>query len=181
MNQSIPECIKRLLEASGYDTEISLSTLNEANLLKVELFAQRSLQHVIAELHCCHSETYRNETTFQFIPGTFILEIPKGLQSNSRPVTLSTLCQQLIDRLSTMPMATDLLKEFLKTVVTNESTSKTQNRYSEVIQYFSTYIYMLCGRNCYEVLSNNLPMPKAVTVCGFFSYIDFFVNNFNLF
>lgn len=165
--------MRRILEASGYDTEISLSALNEANLLRVESFAQESLQHVIAELHCSHCEVYQKQSNFQFIPGhrTFILEIPTKLQSNSKPVTLSMLCQKLIDRLSIMPTATDLLNEFLKAVVINENTCKTRNRYSEVIQYFSIYIYMLCGRHCYEILSNNLPMPEAVTVREFFPFL----------
>lgn len=99
LNQSVPICIKRILGKCAYDSEMSLSELNEINLLRIESFAQESLRYVIDGLNCCHSETYRNQNIFQFIPGhrAFILAIPEKLKSNSAPVTLSILCQQLIE------------------------------------------------------------------------------------
>lgn len=84
------------------------------------------------------------------------------------------ICEKLFARSSSLPMLTELLKQFLETAVKNEDKSRTHFRYSDVIRYFSTYIYMISGRNTYEILSNNLHMPKAQTVCEF-SCVDIFV------
>lgn len=155
---------------------MSLLGLNEESLVSVESFAQKSLQHLIKQLNCCHSEIYRNQTEFQFIPGhkSLILKIPEKLELakklDSRPVSLSALCQHMIDRISDMPMTSTLFNEFLKTVVMNENRAKTRFRYTEIIRSFSMYIYMLCGRNCYEILSSNLPIPDSSTICMYLAF-----------
>lgn len=41
-------------------------------------------------------------------------------------------------------------------------------RYDECIRYFATYIYIMCGKACYETLSANLPIPKAQTIRTYF-------------
>lgn len=179
LNQIIPECIKRVLEVSGFDSEFALEALNEENLTQSELHVHSYHKDVINNLSCCHSDTYRMQEKFQFVPGhrAFILSLPGKLQANPNavtgPVTLGMICEQLINRSSSLPMLTELLKEFLRTSVKNEHKSKTQFRYSEIIQYFSIYIYMISGRNSYEIMSNNLPMPTAQTVCEliFFFYL----------
>lgn len=170
LNSVIPQCIKIILQKSGYDSEMSLTALNENNLSEIELHIQKNHREIFTNLDCCHSQTYRNQREFKLLPGHkgFILKIPEKLNSNPRPHSLSMICQQLVERSSGLPTITNLLKELLEVAVKNENKSKTQYRYSDVIQFFSIYVYILSGRNCYEILSNNLPMPKVPTICEIF-------------
>lgn len=183
LNQTIPDCIKKVLGVSGFDNEFALEALNEENLSQAELYAHSNHKDVINDLSCCHAATYRMQSQFQFVPGhrAFILSLPEKLQAESHAVTLTMICEQLIDRSSSLPMLSELLKEFLRTAVKNEHKSKTQFRYSEIIHYFSIYIYMISGRNSYEIMSNNLPMPTAQTVCELiFCFFLFLCQNYNL-
>ena len=58
-----------------------------------------------------------------------------------------------------------ILKELILTAIHNGNLSKNNAEYSDIIRYFSTYIYLIGGRSCYEVLSQNLPLPSRSTIC----------------
>lgn len=47
----------------------------------------------------------------------------------------------------------------------NQGKSKNARQYNDAIRLFSTYIFLLCGRTCYETLSKSLPMPSTKTIC----------------
>lgn len=53
----------------------------------------------------------------------------------------------------------------------NQGKSKNARQYNDAIKQFSTYIFLLCGRICYETLSKNLPMPSTKTICK--NFLDF--------
>lgn len=72
------------------------------------------------------------------------------------------------------PAFSGLLKELIETALYNFDQTPTRYRYSQKIKYFSMYIYMFSGRFCYETISNNLPFPKADTVCKLFWYVESF-------
>lgn len=57
------------------------------------------------------------------------------------------------------------MRELIQTALQKENSGKNITRYSDIIRYFATYIFILCGRSCYEVLNKNLPLPSIPTVC----------------
>lgn len=60
-----------------------------------------------------------------------------------------------------------ILKEMIKTALRNAEYVKNHAQYSDIIRYFATYIYIIGGRSCYEVLYENLPLPSVSTVCKY--------------
>lgn len=63
-----------------------------------------------------------------------------------------------------------IMKEMLRNAIQNSNKNAKNRRYSEKVQDFATYVYMLCGKYCYEVLSSNMPLPQADTVRKFNLY-----------
>lgn len=58
-----------------------------------------------------------------------------------------------------------ILNKLIKTAEFNELKDKNHATYSDEIRYFATYIFLLCGRSCYEMLRSNLPIPSVKTIC----------------
>lgn len=67
-----------------------------------------------------------------------------------------------------------ILSQLIKTAERNKNKSKHANYYSDTIKYFSTYIFLLCGRTCYETLCRNLPIPSTKTICECIYLIEIF-------
>lgn len=63
-----PPCIKEILIFSAYTTEISLLELDEFKLESLESHIDENRQ-VLTNLNCCHSDVYKNQSKFQFLPG----------------------------------------------------------------------------------------------------------------
>lgn len=61
--------------------------------------------------------------------------------------------------------ASFIMKELINSFRQNENVPPKSHRYSEALQSFATYIYMLSGKAAYEVLCSNLPIPQACTIC----------------
>lgn len=78
--------------------------------------------------------------------------------------TTNTFGPNFMEQAQIEPAIPFLLKEFIASSMNNFKKMPNSRRYSQVIQDFSTYIYILCGRYCYEVISKNLPLPQASTV-----------------
>lgn len=57
-----------------------------------------------------------------------------------------------------------ILKSLIGVAKLNAGRDSKGFRYNESIRYFATYIYLLCGKACYEALSANLPIPQANTI-----------------
>lgn len=173
LNEEILDCIKIILSACGYDNEISIENLKEVDLNLIDEYLNRpTMRNVISSLTCCKSEIYKAQEKFQILPGhrVYILNLSRQMHSK-REEYLEMLANTTISGLSSMdqaqnePAHTFLLKELIANSINNFKKVPTSRRYSEIIQDFSTYIYILCGRYCYEVISKNLPMPQASTIC----------------
>lgn len=57
-----------------------------------------------------------------------------------------------------------ILKELVDTSKKNANIPNTRYRYSDSIQWFATYIFLLGGRATYEFVSSNLPLPCISTI-----------------
>ena len=65
------DCIKILLQNSGYDCELSFENMNDDRLCELENYVQKNLRNIVTELKCSHSEIYSNisKKDFHFLPG----------------------------------------------------------------------------------------------------------------
>lgn len=148
----IPEIIVHILRKSGFDCRTTLAHINLETIAEIEEFANENREIL-------NGSRYENMVPFKFVPGHRIIlrnfpnyiEQVKNMESNIE--------QKL--NLSQFPY---LLKCFIETAQSHANKSVKAFRYSEHIQSFSTYIYMMCGKSCYDTLSANLPIPKASTV-----------------
>lgn len=104
--------------------------------------------------------SYENVGTFKFKPGhkAFIAGLPKQIQlikeANKSEHTNNHSFSYI-------------LKTLIDTAVSNSEKNPNGFRYNEIIRSFSTYIYLHCGKACYETLCANLPIPSAYSVCEF--------------
>lgn len=78
--EKYPECVKCLLTAAGFDSQLSLKDITEAKLASAEQFLTKN-RHLINDLECCYSEQYKEMADFQFLPGhkSLIMSIPSRL------------------------------------------------------------------------------------------------------
>lgn len=175
LNEEIPECLKKILSVSGYENEISISNMKESDFKQIEEFVNKHHRPMIDCLTCCKSAIYQAQEKFELLPGHKSLLLHLSQQMNlkrehySAPTADSSIFREtnFIERAQSEPAFSLLLKEFITNSVNNFKKMPNSRRYSEIIQDFSTYIYMLCGRKCYEVISSNLPMPQATTICKY--------------
>lgn len=156
-------CIKQILYSCGYDTFQSLKGISEQSLSHIENHINTASRLTIENLHCSHSVYYKSLDEFRLLPGhrSLIISLSK--------VNFSENEKQHLDRDSKIPKnASYVLKELINTAATIE---KKCHEYSNIIRWFATYIFLLCGRSCYEVLNHNLPLPSTKTVrkCRHFS------------
>lgn len=181
LDEEIPDYIKQILSACGYDNEISIQNLKEIDLDLIEEFVNRPMmmQNVIDSLSCCKSEIYKTQKKFQILPGhrTIILNLSLKMHSkrkNHLEMFANTTATGLnfMEQAQSEPAIPFLLKEFIINSMNNFNKKPNSRRYSAIIQDFSTYIYILCGRYCYEVISRNLPMPQASTICKYQKYFQ---------
>lgn len=178
-NKEFPNCIKVILFNAGFDTLLGIANMNETSITQVEDYVNtngnQSFMEIIEYLSCCHSEEYKRSIankTFTFLPGhkgliLKIGEIVAKSTSSEEEANESNMVRlwNTIEHFG--PALPQMLKEMIQTALINSQTTPNLNRYSDVIKYFSIYVYLLCGRQCYEVLCSNLAMPAASTIGKF--------------
>lgn len=178
MNQSIPECVQKILNENGFTSELSLLSIDDEMLKNVEKYTNEFLKVVINDLDCCHSAAYKSqiaEKKFQFAPGhkALILQLPRQLQDNLDKTPSMSQFEAMHANVEGLfgdsPALTNILKALVRDSFNNFQKPSTRNRYSDTIKYFATYLYMMCGRKCYEVLQSNLAMP-AVSTVGMYNF-----------
>lgn len=59
---------------------------------------------------------------------------------------------------------TIIMNELINSMESNANRPPRARRYSEIILWFSIYIYILAGKASYEILSNNLYLPDVTTI-----------------
>lgn len=156
LGEPLPECVKKLLSLCGYDSFGSLRKIDTESILQIQRQVNTYFRHNIRELSCCHSDFYKIQTDFEFLPGhrDLILALPEYLQVKSVPT---------VDTQSTA--FTTVMNSMVQTA--QQNADRDRNQYDDVIRFFSTYTFLLCGRSCYEFLNQNLPLPSTKTVCKY--------------
>lgn len=154
----------KILKASGYCSNIALSGLNQDKICSLEKYVSNNLRNLLT--NSVYTEDLAEDGDFSFLPGhaAILLALPdcvKKFESNNTSKT-----PNLSEYINFLPLSF-LMKEMIKTAVENSSKDAKHRKFSSVIQNFSTYIYMMCGKSCYEVLCQNLPLPQANTIRKF--------------
>lgn len=156
IGEPLPSCIKKILSNCAYDTFVSLKNISEESVNEIEFHINSESRALVQELDCCHSDYYKKQDRFKLLPGhrDLIISLSKISLSASQRM-YSFLAQN-----SDLPC---ILKEMVANVI--ENAERDCPRYSDTIRWFSTYIFLLSGRACYEVLSKNISLPSIKTIC----------------
>lgn len=163
VGESLPTCVKTFLTICGYDTLTSIQNISEKSIYDIE----NHLSKCEIMIDCSHAEYYKEQTKFQLLPGH--RDLIHGLSKI-----------KLVNDPSPIAHFSIILQELIKTAQQNINRQNTHPIYGDVIRYFSTYIFLLCGRSCYEVLNSNLPLPSTKTVCECYQFIFFYFFYFNI-
>lgn len=157
LGEKIPECLVEFLKASGFDTELAIEHIDTNTIHEIETFVETN--RVIFD-NLLSKSIYKSIQPFKFAPGHRILlkKIP-GLISSIKNDKLE------LKTARNTPIHSIVLRALLEMAEKNSPDHPKANRYNTIIQWFSVYIFLLCGRSCYETLSTNLPIPQASTIC----------------
>lgn len=182
--ESLPSCVKKILSWSGYNTILSLQAISSESLLQIETHINIHCLGMIKNLDCCYSEFYSEQKLFKLLPGhqDLILEVAKVIkcqlhdqlsqnshfshESNKR-VTCGVSVKNAYDFNEYIKKhcgLSTIMKELIQTALKNSKSHKNHAEYSDILRFFATYIFLLCGRSCYKVLCDNLPFPSISTV-----------------
>lgn len=181
LGESVPICLKKILISCGYDTLTSLKCISMESIIRIEKHVNECESNIIQELDCCHHEFYQTQNVFKFLPGhcAFLLMLTKSINHHYGHTCLEFSSENQYESFEfAEPMThamtkavnrhaglSTIMKELIHTALQNETVAKTHAQYSAIVRYFATYIFLLCGRSCYEVLYNNLPIPSISTIC----------------
>lgn len=163
-------CLKHVLCQFGYDNVASLKCLTETNIIALEQEIDRNRKMIEGlKLKCNHIQNYKVQEPFRFLPGhkQLLLDWCKCL---GKCITSEPSEEKFAEHSSFQP----ILREMILSSISNYNKAPNIRRFSTVLMEFSTYLYILAGRQCYEVLASNLPLPKAGTVGKFQLYLDLY-------
>lgn len=152
----IPEILINILKQSGFDCRSTLALINLENIAEIEDFTNENREVLLGSI-------YENMIPFKFLPAHRIF-----IRNLSNYIDQLKNHESSIEQKMNLSQFPYLLKCFIETAQSHASKNVKAFRYTEHIQSFSTYIYMMCGKSCYETLSANLPIPKASTVRRFY-------------
>lgn len=153
LESDVPDFLLNILLETGFDTQASLELLTNESIKEIEEYVNQNRNLTINTI-------YEQKEQFKLLPGhrALMLSFPRRIQLfkelNNKPThdssTYSFILQSLME-------AANL----------NANKHSKAYRYNDIIKYFSIYIYLHCGRACFETLCANLPIPKALTIRKF--------------
>lgn len=162
ISEEIPPCIKVVLGLCGFNTLISLSDITYSDITKIEECISENFSESITQLKCCYSEYYKSHIithqNFKLLPGhaALLVILPQYIKEYRQAYQKKV--SDLNGRYSLF------LNELIQTAEENRFKSSNQASYSDTVRYFAMYIFLLCGRACYDMLQSNLPIPSTPTI-----------------
>lgn len=177
----VPMCLKVLLSKCGYNTMLSLKYISERRITEMEDHVRKYKHNIFSDgsdLDECLYE-YKKQELFTVLPGhrSILLDLPQTIRKMQAENTLygdgntniMTNMKTVVDT-SNVDTAEDysvILKELIKSAQAKQNKSKHGYTYEDTIKHFSTYIFLLCGRTCYDTLSANLPISVTKSIREF--------------
>lgn len=169
IGENLPECVKKILIFCGYDTITSMKSISAQDVKDIEILVRNesSGRELIQSLNCCYSKDYREQDEFHFLPGhkSVILALPRIVHEYQHQNFIIPSYFSYV------------LRELISTAVNNRENLRPV--YSEAIKSFATFLFLKCGRSCYEFLYKNLPLPCINTICKFIDHLSIIVANDN--
>lgn len=151
----IPNFIIKIFEESGFETISTLELLTSSYIDDIEEIVNTNRALVI-------NTRYKTDGKFKFLPGhrALLLNLPKEIEKRRNNDNLNHQYSKEAD----FYKFSLLLRKLIESAAANMGKHTNAARYSDVIKDFATYIYLQCGKACYETLCANLPIPKADTI-----------------
>lgn len=155
LGEETPDDIKLILEKSGFDTILSLEKIDENAISEIE-------EYFNGDPSMLKGTSYENTKHFKLKPGhkKFLIGLPSRVKYFRKQIHPENDSNKYSD-------FAFIFKELIDVAVANSGKEPNGVRYSDHIRYFATYIYLHCGRKCYETLCANLPLPKTSTICKY--------------
>lgn len=160
IGEQIPKPLVYILNESGFNTKIALKNIiPEKTITQVENFFNKNYDKLKKGLL---GSIYENVLPFNIVPGhrIFIESLPQYMDL----VKIENQPQLLKEIPNDFSL---ILRLLIETAEKNSKRDPKSRRFNENIQHFATYVYLMCGRSCYETLSANLPIPQANTICKY--------------
>lgn len=147
--------IINILMRSGYDCKLALLGLNKESVEEIETYANKNRSVL-------ENTSYQNMKEFSFKPGhkCIIIDLPNQI----RLLEKAESDEKMQYRMSDFSL---ILKTFIETAELNHGRDPKGYRYNDINRFFSTFIYLFCGRACYDTLCANLPIPQTNTIRKF--------------
>lgn len=163
IGECIPKCIQQTLTKCGYSSLLCLKTICVKEIDEIEKHVDLNCSSLIQTFTCSHAEFYKKQHTFRLLPGhrQFILTMAKTLDEHYKSKSESAVLSKAIENNSCFSV---IMKELIKTALENGKYEKNNYQYSDIVRYFATYIFIMCGRASYTVLCKNLPLPSITTI-----------------
>lgn len=174
-NYILPINLKNILSMSGFDSVVSLKYISQQTIVDTEKYIAKNLLYFQKCLNSDDPSTvaYKKQRSFEILPGhkAILLALPdiiKNIESQNN------IENALADNIKKYPI---ILKKLVESFEKNKNMSKHANHYDDVLKCFATYIFMLCGRTCYETICKNLPIPSIKTIRKCNSFHIYFISN----
>lgn len=141
-----------ILFDTGFESLHSIEAITKESIDEIEKYVNENRSVILNTI-------YENKLDFKFLPGhrALLMNLPNKVQQFNNKKNNSSKYDS--------SMFSFILKSLIETAESNANKDPRGNRFDEVIKHFSTYIYLLCGKACYDTLSANLPIPKSNTIC----------------
>lgn len=151
-DDNFPESVIYILYKCGFESKIALRSITDESIKFIEQYFDDNFDELAEELI-----GYGSNRPFKLLPGhrAFIQNIPELMKKLEIPTVNSTASNEF----------SFVLKWMIETAESNATKGPKCRRFDENIQWFATYLYLMCGRACYETLCTNLPIPQANTIC----------------
>lgn len=168
---------------------LSLQNISLETVKRIEKHVNEHLCNIAKELDCCHKDYYMVQREFKFLPGhcDFLIALSRMLSKSKCNQEQDSVYQldsgnnkeqdnenepkyepfHFTKAIKNHPSLSVILKELIVTALRNGVKANQNSQYTDVVRYFATYIYIVGGRSCYEVLYKNLPLPSVSTACKF--------------
>lgn len=153
-------CLVKIFNVCGYDNVHSLKCINDKHLNELEEYVNQNRQ-IIQSMDCEHSNVYGAQHKFQLLPGhrAYILRWCETQHQNQSHA--DDICKE---SLLNNPAFSTIMVEIIRSALNNYTKSPNARRFSEVLMNFCIYLYIMASKASYELISANLPIPKAKTI-----------------
>lgn len=161
----IPDEITQILNALGYDCSIAIDHIDDSEINIIE--KNVGVKWVEYFKNSVYYSSWDGQQAFSFLPGhrKLIKALGQNVTAFEKAQKSESVFKDWLEDF--FPNASHIMKELLKSLKENDNVAQHQRRYSETLQWFAVYVYMLAGKSAYEVLCSHLPIPQVSTICEY--------------